>query len=269
MKKRFAYILLAGLMTGPAFAQDAPIALSDVPIAATPVQEGCIMTMAGFPDEGHVARYQFFRLTQELAADTSPAFRAALDHYGEGKVLQDTPILDVIEDIANPVLRQAAPELAIANMDHLIDFADRCDPYLTGQIESLRAYDADLSFEDPIINEDALFLRQVLSDSLFRLGASDDPVHGWAVQNYASALITARDNIEFTSFEVEINDLEALYMTDLDGRLARSNDIINKEMDRDTLSDAMSLNDDLNKDAKEKSKQSMLRTLARILNGRY
>lgn len=258
---------MTGLLAESALA-DTPIVLSDVPIAATQTQEDCIMTMAGFPDEGHVARYQFFRLTQELAADTTPGFRAALDKYGDGEVAQDTPILDVIENIANPVLRQAAPELAVANMDHLIDFSDRCEPYLTGQIQSLKAYDAELSFEDPVINEDALFLRQVLSDSLFRLGANEDPQHSWAVQTYASALVSTRDEIEFTSFEVEIDDLEALYMTDLDGRLARSNDIINEEMDREALSDAMSLNDDLNEDAKKKSNQNMLRTLARILGGR-
>ena len=268
MTNRFAFLLLTGLIASPAFAKDAPSALSDVPIAATAVQEECIMTMAGFPDDGHVARYQFFRLTQALAADTSPSFRAALNYFGDGEVTPDTPILDVIENVANPVLRQAVPELAIANMGHLIDFADRCEPYLTGQIESLQAYDANLSLEDPVINEDALFLRQVLSDSLFRLGANENPIHSWAVQNYASALVTTRDDIEFTSFVVEIDDLEALYMTDLDGRLARSNDIINKEMDRDAFSDAMSLNSDLNKNSKQKSKDNMLRTLARILGGR-
>jgi len=268
MKSLFKYIVFAGMIASPAAAQDTALAMSDTPIAATANQEECIMTMAEFPDDGHVARYQFFRLTQELASDTTPSFRSALDKYGEGEVDADTPILDVIENIANPVLRQAAPELAVANMDHLIDFADRCAPYLTGQIDSLRAYDADLSFEDPIINEDALFLRQVLSDSLSRLGADQDPVYSWAVQEYAANLVRTRDDIEFTSFVVEIDDLEALYMTDLDGRLARSNDIINKEMDRDSLADALVLNDDMNEDARRKSKQNMLRTLARILGGR-
>jgi len=85
--------------------------------------------MSGFPDDGHLARYQFFRLTEEMAVDATPEFVSAMTHYAEGDVADDSPIMDVIEDIANPVLRQAAPELAIANMAHLIDFANQCESW--------------------------------------------------------------------------------------------------------------------------------------------
>ena len=252
-------------MTAPALAQSDIIA-GDVAIAA-PSQQYCNTIMAGFPNDDHVARYQFFRLTQDMAQDATPEFRAALAQYGDADVTAETPILDVIEAIANPVLRQAAPEMVIGYMEHLIDFESRCETYLTGQIDSLKAYDSDLVWEDPIIAEDALFLRQVLGDSLDRAGASNDPVHSYASVQYAQALISTRDNMEFQAFESDIDELETLYMTDLDGRLARSNDIINEEVDREVLGDSVTLSDDLNKDLKSKENQKTLYTLARILGG--
>ena len=236
-------------------------------IAASADQEFCITVMSGFPDDGHLARYQFFRLTEEMAKGASPDFMRAVDAYGDGSVSADTPILDVIEEIANPVLRQAAPELTVANMEHLIDFAQRCDSYLSGQIDSLLAFDSTLSDSDLVIGEDALFLRQVLSDSLFRLGAPTDPEHSFAVTQYAGSLVTMRDNIEYAAYESEVDDLETLFMADLDGRLARSNDLINSEMDRDIVGDSTALSDDLNDAEETKRKMSALETLAKILNG--
>jgi len=241
--------------------------LGDTPIQAAQSQEFCITVMSGFPDDGHLARYQFFRLTEELATGATPAFTSAINHYAEGDITDDTPILDVIEDIANPVLRQAAPELAIANMAHLIDFTHRCESYVSGQITSLRSFDNTLVHSDVVIQEDALYLRQVLSDSLFRLDANTDSVHGLAVTDYSNSLILMRDNIEFASYNADIDELEALYMVDLDGRLARSNDLINSEINRETLGDAVTLSDDMDEAEQYKRKQSSLRTLFRILNG--
>ncbi len=243
------------------------IVLSDTPIQADASQEYCITVMSGFPDEGHVSRYQFYKLTEELATGATPQFKSALKKYAEGDIPDDAPIMDVIEDIANPVLRQAAPELAIANMAHLIDFAGRCESYVSGQISSLRSFDDSLHHSDVVIQEDALYLRQVLSDSLFRLDANTDPLHGFAVTDYANSLIFMRDDIEFASYNSEIDELEALYMVDLDGRLARSNDLINSEINRETLGDAITLSDDMDEAAREKRKQTGLLTLFRILNG--
>jgi len=258
-------VIFAGLtlLSAPALAQSTATS-GEVAIAA-PSQQYCVTVMSGFPNDDHVARYQFFRLTQDLAEGATPQFRAALAQYGDADVDESTPILDVIEAIANPVLRQAAPEMVIGFMAHLIDFEDRCGVYLEGQISSLNAYDSDLVWEDPLIAEDALFLRQVLSESLDRAGAFADPAHAFASQDYAANLIATRDNMEYQVFTSEIDELETLYMTDLDGRLARSNDIINKEMDRESLTDAVTLADDMDKDFKEKEDQRRLYTLWRIL----
>lgn len=229
----------------------------------------CVNTMASFPTENHEIRYQFFRLTEETVRDMTPNLREALTKYGDEKIAKDSSMLQAIEDIANPVLRQAAPEITIANMVHVIDFATICEPIITGQINSLEAYDSalkDVKFNAVII-EDALFLRQILSDSLIRLGADKDPLFSESVNTYANALVKTRDDVEFSSFEAELGDLEALYMDDLDGRLKRSNDMINAEMDREVLGDSVALSDSMYKAEKEKAKQRQLYTLIRILGG--
>jgi hypothetical protein len=101
---------------------------------------------------------------------------------------------------------------------------------------------------------------------LFRLNANKDPIHGADVTVYANALVRTRDRIEFTSYSADVDELEALYMTDLDGRLARSNDLINSEMNRETLGDAVTLSDDMNKQAKQKADREAVQTLLRILS---
>lgn len=279
-----AAVLCAGLMAAPSFAQTLKavpndtqninsngVLLESAPViglsAANP--DYCINAMAGFPSDDHEARYQFFRLTEEMARDSAPEFRNALRQYGEGEVSPETPMLEAIEIIANPVLRQAAPELTIANMTYVIDFASICEPFITGQIESLKAFDSTLSNTEfnGVITEDALFLRQILSDSLYRLGADKDPIHQFALSDYANALILTRDAAEFEAFTSELEGLEALYMTDLDGRLKRSNDMINEEMDREVLGDSITLSDSLNEAEKKKAKERQFYTLYRILGG--
>ena len=230
----------------------------------------CINTLAGFQTENPEARYQFYSLTQDIAKDASPEFRAALLQYGDGDIPADSNILDVIEDATNPVIRQAAPELTVANLAYVIDFAVQCGPALSGQINSLKAYDAALSNVEfnAMISEDALFLRQILSDSLYRLGADTDPRFGAVTQQYADALIRTRDEVEFTSYVSEVDEIEALFMTDLDGRLKRSNDMINEEMDREVLGDSVGLSDAMNEAARRRAKEERILSLIRIMGGR-
>jgi len=229
----------------------------------------CINKMAEFPTDDNEARFQFFRLTQEIAQDMTPSLRSAIDKYGNPQVSSESSMLQVIEDVANPVLRQAAPDLTISNMAYIIDFNTICDPYISGQVESLKAFDPSLDNVEfnTVIVEDALFLRQILSDSLHRLGAHEDASYEIAVQQYAESLVTTRDNIEFTMFESDLVELEALYMDDLDGRLKRSNDLINEEMDREVLGDSISLSDSMINAEKRKTKERQIQTLFRILGG--
>ena len=231
-----------------------------------PHQDFCISVITGFPNDDQVSRYQFFKLTDELAVDADPEFVRALQAYEGDPLPTDIAVLDVIEAIANPVLRQAAPEIVVASMHHLIDFNQKCDPYLVGQISSLTAFDATLKNSDVVIAEDALYLRQILLDSLSRLGVDNSPVHKTAALNYSNALVRSRDAIEYQAYDNDISEVESIFMDDLDGRLAQSNDIINSELNRETLGDAVNLSNELVNDLRRKQKDEDLRTLSRILN---
>jgi hypothetical protein len=232
-------------------------------------QDRCITQMAEFPTDDPTARYQFFKLVSDVGYGADSQTTALFNHYGQPAVEAGTPVLSVIEDIANPVLRQAAPEMIVSSMNYLVDFAEACDVYIRGQTESLTAFDASLT--NPELNtaiaEDALFLRQILSESLSRLGADTDPSWAGAAMAYSNSLVSQRDAVEFAAFETDIAEIETLFMDDLDGRLARSNDVINSEMDREILGDAITLSDDMNKAAREKAKQERLYRLLRIFGG--
>ena len=276
MARRFTALLCAvGLSAAalPAFAQTSELAAAPAAYRANAQAERnpdyCINILAEFPADDTEVRYQFLRLTEEMARDMSPDFRHAIDKYGDWQISDGSTMLGVIEDIANPVLRQAAPEITVANMAYVIDFATICEPFISGQIKSLEAFDNTLteaSF-NAVIVDDALFLRQILSDSMYRLGADKDTLYGASVAQYAQALVATRDAAEFLTFEDELGDLEALYMDDLDGRLKRSNDIINEEMDVEVLGDAIALNDSLIAAEKRKAKERQLYSLIRILGG--
>lgn len=238
--------------------------------AYNPNPDFCINTLAGFQTDNPEARYQFYSLTQEIARDVTPEFRAALSYYGEGDIPEGSNILDVIEDATNPVIRQAAPEFTVANLTYVIDFAAQCDGALSGQINSLRAFDSALANVEfnAVISEDALFIRQILSDSLSRLDADTDPQFGPAAQQYAQALVRTRDAAEFASYVSEVDELEAIFMTDLDGRLKRSNDVINEEMDREVMSGAIGLSNSMNDAAARRAKEERILSLIRIMGGR-
>jgi len=159
----------------------------------------------------------------------------------------------------------------LSSMNYLVDFAQSCDVYIKGQTDSLLAFDGSLA--NPELNtaiaEDALFLRQILSESLSRIGADSDIVWANAARNYSRSLVAQRDAVEFAAFETDIAELETLFMEDLDGRLARSNDVINSEMDREILGDSIQLSDDMSDAAMEKAKQERLYRLLRIFTGGY
>lgn len=263
---RTALICAALLWPVSALAED--IVLTPMAVPAQN-QDMCITQMAEFPTEDAVARYQFFKLVQDTTYGADDQTQALMNHYGQPAVETGTPVLAVIEDIANPVLRQAAPEIIVASMDYLIDFAVSCDVYITGQTDSLLAFDATLSNPDfnSAIAEDALFLRQILDESLDALGAKTDPQWQGAASGYAASLVSQRDAVEFQAFESDIAELEALYMEDLDGRLKRSNDMINSEMDREVLGDSIRLSNDLSEAAREKAKQERLYRLMRLFGG--
>lgn len=277
MRRLFISLLLgAPVLAGPmvSLAQEAATTselygLTPTAAVAGQNQSRCIEQMADFPTDDPVARYQFFRLVSDVAYGANDVTRAMFNHYGQPAVEAGTPVLAVIEDIANPVLRQAAPDVIVSSMNYLVDFSVACDVYITGQTESLAAFDKTLTNPDlnTAITEDALFLRQILSESLSRLGADKDASWSNAAASYSRSLVTQRDAVEFSAFETDIAELETLFMDDLDGRLARSNDVINSEMDRETLGDAIQLSNDMNEAARERARQERIYRLLRLFGG--
>lgn len=271
MVKLFLPLLALLYLAGFAHAQDTASidqsqSLPTLALANAADQERCITIMTGFPDANYQERYQFFRLIEDMGAGATPAFRGALAKYGQGDIAPDAPVTAVIEAISNPVLRQAAPEIAIAQMAHLIEFSRICEAFIAGQVGSLEAYDTALGTADfnTVIGEDALFLRQVVTDALFRLEADKDPVHANAILAYSRSLVTARNNIEFNSFESEVDEIEALFLSDLDGRLARSNDIINNDLNPENTSSALALTRDLNSSTREQAQRQRQENMLRI-----
>lgn len=272
IKRLLAILTAATVLVSPLSAQEpqtqSQVAPEDIALTAQNAedQEFCITVMTGFPETGHEGRYQFFRLIELMGEDATPAFRRAITEYGEGNIPPDTPIADIIEGIANPVIRQAAPSVSVAQMGHLIAFSKLCENFIAGQVTSLEAYDTALGTAEfnTVIGEDALFLRQVVADALYRLEADKDPQHAQAVTTYARSLVMARNNIEFASFESEIDQIEAIFLSDLDGRLARSNDIINSEMSAESVAAAIALSDDLNEGARDQARRTRQENLIRI-----
>ncbi|MEM7728652.1 MAG: hypothetical protein AAF311_05185 [Pseudomonadota bacterium] len=262
MKTKLISTALALLLPLTAAAQ-APLDASAP--AAPDRSEQCVTLMSGFPDDSPDARYVFFRLSQELAKDVTPELSSLMarymaEHEAE-RLPTDTPMIEVVETIADPVLRQAAPARTVAGMAHIAYFDALCGRFVQGQVDSLAAYDDELAGSDLVIREDALYLRQILAEALNRLGAGNRA----AVQAYSRSLVTERDDIEYVGFEDEVDDLEALYMGDLDTKLARSNDAVNESVDTEGFEDAAALARSLQQQARKRASEDRLYTLCSIM----
>lgn len=263
--KRLLLTAIAALLPVMAMAQDNYV-LTPAALSAEQTEQ-CVTLMSGFPNDDPETRYIFFRLSQALAEDITPELSQLMADYMADHELRrlpdDYPMIDVIETIADPVIRQAAPEQTVASMAHIAYFDALCGGFVKGQVDSLLAFNPDLALADMAVREDALYLRQILADALDRLGSLDQQ----AVQAYSVALVAERDDIEYISFEDEIGDLEALFMGDLDKRLARSNDAVNEGVNTETIEDAAALARDMNEQARKNASAERIYTLIRILGG--
>ena len=223
--------------------------------------------MEGFPNDSLASRYQFYRLIQDMGRGMTDDVREAIDAFGAGTVPNDAPVMDTIEQITNPVLRQAAPGATVAQLGHLISFSTECADFIDGQVTGLAAADPSLreSAFNLAIGEDALFLRQILLDSLYRLGADMDPQHGAVIASYQRGLVSLRDDMEFAAFDAELAELEALAMGDLGDRLDVANASVNDGMYEDSTTSAVRLAKDMSDAARRDSQQRMARILIDIL----
>ncbi len=268
LRASFIILTAALLLPNIAYADETIPLVNPVAVSALN-QDRCISQMADFPTDDPTARYQFFKLVGDVAYGIDNQSLELFEAYGQPAVTEGTPILTAIEDIANPVLRMAAPEIMVSSMAYIVDFAQSCEIYILGQTESLIAFDPTLgeSVLNTAVAEDALFLRQILSESLLGLGAERDPVWASAARNYGVSLIAQRDAVEYSAFDSEIAELETLFIDDLDGRLARSNDVINAEIDDEILREGVRISNDMTEAAEKQAKQQSLSRLISILRG--
>ncbi|HHI88372.1 MAG TPA: hypothetical protein ENK01_00330, partial [Hellea balneolensis] len=139
--------LLAGLLVSVGGWAQTANRQADKPLVSAK-QDFCIHVMSGFPQSDQAVRYQFFRLSHSIARDATPEFRQLLSHYASTRISDTTPVRKVIEGMANPVLRQAAPKLVVAQSAWLIGFAKDCQAQIDGQIAALQAWDKDLKIVD-------------------------------------------------------------------------------------------------------------------------
>lgn len=198
-------------------AYDAAIASAQT----APAEIDCIAQMSALAGGDPEGRHQLFLLVQEIGRGATPDMVDVLSTYGLGSVDPETPVMDVIETIANPVLLQAAPGATVGQMGHLIRFSQSCAVPLDGQIAALEALMPSLgapAYRQPI-QEDALFIRSILLDALYRLEADRDSRHGQTIADYQRDLVSQRDEMEFAAFEAEIAQLEADFAGDLESRL--------------------------------------------------
>lgn len=231
--------------------------------------EFCIDQMTALSDGTLEGRHKLFVLVREAGRGADPAFLAALEDFQAGEVDRETPVLQVVEDIANPVLLQAAPGVTVSQMGFLISFSAECSLFLDGQIDALEATSPGLAngVYKQAIGEDAMFLRSMLLDALYRLNADGDAEHGQTIAAYQRDLVRQRDDIEFAAFDAQLAALEDEFASDLDERLDLSNTTVGQNAQavdaRGAAASARALSDVQRAEANRR----LARMLAEVLNG--
>ncbi|MEM9740522.1 MAG: hypothetical protein AAF829_11695 [Pseudomonadota bacterium] len=214
-------------LSGARVAEAAPeLTVTDLADIDLPeINDVCATQMTTLAGGTLTGRHQLFVLVQQAGRGADDAFLEAIGTFGAGSVDPSTPLLQVVEDIANPVLLQAAPAATVGQMAHLIRFSQECQIVLDGQIAALEATVPDLSsgVYKQAIGEDAIFLRSMLLDALYRLNADADPIHGQSVATYQRDLLRQRDDIEFAAFDSDLAALEEEFASDLESRLELAN----------------------------------------------
>ncbi|MEL6661449.1 MAG: hypothetical protein AAFO57_01505 [Pseudomonadota bacterium] len=229
----------------------------------------CATQMISLADASLEGRHQFYVLVREAGRGANNGFLEALDAFGAQQISRETPVLQVVEDTANPVLLQAAPAATVSQMAYLIGFSNECADLLEGQIVALEATSPGLASGTykQAIGEDAMFLRSMLLDALYRLNADSDPRHGQAIAAYQRDLVDQRDDIEFAAFDAELAALEDEFAGDLDRRLDLANTAVGENAEAVDAKGAAAVARALSDVQRAEANQRMARILAEVLNG--
>jgi hypothetical protein len=227
--------------------------------------------MTGFPDESLINRYQFFRLIQSMKAGVDIDMRGALAHYSEAADMTGMTIVETVQNLSDPVILQSAPAFALTNAGRLIRYAEDCGAFISSQVRSIEYAEPSVTDADmeEVLAEDAIFLRALVLQSLESLSASDHPIYGPALQRYEGATIYIRNEAEFIGFEAELEALTNETIADIDEKLALHLDMVEGDLDKESISTSSDMLESMNQTSKEESHRGVYQTLNRILNSRY
>lgn len=263
-----ALCALAGLSV-PALAQPADFDPDDLVGPQVTAPERCQAMMIQFPSDSLQSRYEFFRMVNDAAEGADDDFIAALEALSAGTVPRDATLAQVVEMIASPVLRQGAPSMTVGYMGYLVGYGHECGAFIEDQIAALEA--AEPNFDDPgyhrQITENALFMKSILVDALYRLEADVDPAYGAMIAAYERGMVHHRDEMEFAEFDAELAALEEEFMGDLGQRLELSNQVVGSGMDGDITSSSIGLSSEMSRESRREAQEQVIRTWGHILNG--
>lgn len=218
----FAIRKITSLWTSSAAVMVSAIGLAALSPAQADTGEYCAQMMSGFPNTEMQNRYHFFTLVNHLTEGYTEDLDAAVVQFSNYPLEAGTPVVDVIEEIVDPVLRQADPTFGLSQVRHLIQFGQTCREFTSSQLNAIELMHPEFTepeFQLGIV-EDALFIRSVLSDALRELRAHEDPVHGRPVLSYERETEMLRDTAERTLVKRDMDNLYAEFEEDIEQRFA-------------------------------------------------
>lgn len=267
MALRQAFISFALVCAVPFQAYSAPQPKAAAFGFQSGASEYCLSVMAGFPDDAQ-SRFTFYHLVELLHEGADPGIYASLDAYSSDSVAAETPVVDVLDYIANPVMRQALPGSVLAHLNHLVKFDRKCGAFIQSQKQTLAVVDPSVMHRDfrGSVLQDALFLRQVMIEAFYQMSAHEDPVHREAVLSLGRSADALRANKNVEAFGEELDEL-------LDEVLLEYNDlrenqrfaVLDDSLQREQVRSDQEMLNQMNKGARTQGYENIAQTIFTML----
>jgi len=247
----------------------APTTPSMVP-APTPApmhSDLCINMMKDFPDDSLVNRYQLFRLIEMMEVGVDSGVSDALTHFGMKNSLGTDTIVEVVQNLSDPVMLQSQPRYSLGNAAQLINYAQHCKPFISSQIASIEAAEPSVNeglFQEQLA-EDSVYLRALVVQSFESVSAHNHPIYGGAVQRYGDGTVFIRNEAEFAGFEAELDALSIETLEDLDQKLLVHQDIVEEEVDKEIMASSADMVNSMNQASKDEANRKVYQIMCQIV----
>jgi hypothetical protein len=236
------------------------------PTPAPAYSDLCINMMRDFPDDTLVNRYQLFRLIEMMEVGVDSGVSDALTHFGMKNSLGTETVVEITQNLSDPVMLQSQPRYSIGNAAQLIGYAKHCKPFIASQVASIEA--AEPSVNDGLFQEqlaeDSVYLRALVIQSLESVSADKHALHGPAVKRYADGTIWIRNEAEFAGFEAELDALSIDALTDLDQKLMIHRDVVEEEADKEIMSSSSEMVNSMNEQSKIEAQRKTYQIMCQI-----